>query len=313
MAKFFRMKCGLAIIAIVLALALPVSVYAEGEEVADDPYNTVLGTGQTVSIGDIADLVLDPSMAYMDAENTRKFLDDNGSISSENDIGAVYPIDDSNWIVYFEYFNEGHIDDEEKNDIDAKALLESYINGTKEQNKKLEDPADHLFVEGWEKAPYYDENERALSWTLRMHTNDNEPLLNQNMRVLTRTGNMSVVLVTDPDHLQADAASMKRLVSSHLTIKAGQRYEDFDESTDKKANYGLTGLILGGAGLVVAKKAGLIAVIVLLVKKFGIVLVAAIVGLGGFLRNKLKRRSNSENTSPDQPSDSSVNANSDRL
>ncbi|BBI34643.1 DUF2167 domain-containing protein [Cohnella abietis] len=319
MAKLNRLVFAFVLVFVLIAPAL---AYAEKEEVeeinGENPYNAVVGSGQTVSIGAIADLTLDPSMAYLDAENTRKFLDDNGNISSDSDIGAVYPMD-SNWIVYFQYFDDGHIKDDEKDNIDADALLESYKKGTENQNSKLENPTYHLFVEGWERAPDYDEVQRALTWTLRMHTSNNEPLLNQNVRILTREGNMSVILVTDPGHLQEDAASMKQLVLDKLNIKPGQRYEDFNESTDKKASYGLTGLILGGAGLVVAKKAGLIAVIVVLVKKFGIVIVAAVAGLWRFLRGKSNTKNNDNrnnepsNTSPDQSQDTSVPSESNRM
>ncbi|MEQ4485180.1 DUF2167 domain-containing protein [Cohnella silvisoli] len=283
-----RMRGVTAAFVLAIALSMPISVYAEGTETAEPRYDWVEGTGQSVQIGSVADLALDPAMLYLDADNTRRFLDENGNISSDSDIASVFPAD-SDWSVYFQYFEEGHVADDEKNDIDADALLQSYKDGTEEQNKKLEDPADHLFVEGWEKAPEYDETRRALTWTLRMHDGNNEPLVNQNVRVLTREGYMSVILVTDPAQLQADAAAMNELVLKKFTVKSGQRYEDFNESTDKKASYGLTGLILGGAGLLVAKKAGLIALIVVLAKKFGIVIVAAIAGLWRYLRGKSKK------------------------
>jgi uncharacterized membrane-anchored protein len=274
--------------AFVIALALPLSVYAEGEENAQPKYDWVEGTGQSVQIGSIADLTLDPSMFYLNADETRRFLDENGNVSSDSDIASVYPAD-ANWSVYFQYFEEGHVADDEKNNIDADALLQSYKDGTADQNKQIDDPANHLFVEGWEKPPEYDETRRALTWTLRMHDGNNNPLVNQNVRVLTRQGYLSVILVTDPAQLQAHAAAMNEIVLKKLTVKSGQQYEDFNESTDKKANYGLTGLILGGAGLLVAKKVGLIALIVVLAKKFGIVIVAAIVGLWRYLRGKSKK------------------------
>ncbi len=45
------------------------------------------------------------------------------------------------------------------------------------------------------------------------------------------------------------------------TFAKGQRYEDFDSKKDKVAEYGLAGLIAGGAGLAALKlaKVGLIA------------------------------------------------------
>lgn len=53
-----------------------------------------------------------------------------------------------------------------------------------------------------------------------------------------------------------------RNILPKLTVKSGERYEDFNASTDKISEYGLTGLILGGAGLAVAKKVGLLALLI---------------------------------------------------
>jgi len=56
------------------------------------------------------------------------------------------------------------------------------------------------------------------------------------------------------------------------TFAKGQRYEDFDSKKDKVAEYGLAGLIAGGAGLAALKlaKIGLIA-------KFWNVILAALI------------------------------------
>jgi uncharacterized membrane-anchored protein len=53
---------------------------------------------------------------------------------------------------------------------------------------------------------------------------------------------------------------------------SSKRYADFDSTTDKVAEYGLTGLVLGGAGVGLAKaaKIGLLA-------KFGKVLIGLLV------------------------------------
>lgn len=53
----------------------------------------------------------------------------------------------------------------------------------------------------------------------------------------------------------------------------GQTYAEFDSSTDKEAGYGLAGLVAAGAGVAVAKKLGLLAIILGLGKKL-LVLVA---------------------------------------
>ena len=63
-----------------------------------------------------------------------------------------------------------------------------------------------------------------------------------------------------------------------LDYKPGQRYEDFNSSTDRVAEYGLAALIGG----IAAKKLGLLAVIgVALVKFWKIMLIAIAVAGGG--------------------------------
>ncbi|GBK65707.1 DUF2167 domain-containing protein [Paenibacillus macerans] len=64
--------------------------------------------------------------------------------------------------------------------------------------------------------------------------------------------------MSDPANLNADRKVMEAETLPVLTVNAGQTYNDYDPATGKKPSAGLTGLILGGAGLAVAKKAGLL-------------------------------------------------------
>ena len=83
-------------------------------------------------------------------------------------------------------------------------------------------------------------------------------------------------------------------------FKPGARYEDFNEKTDKVAEYGLIGLILGGAGLGAAKlvKVGLLAkfgktILALLIagKK---AVVVALAGAAAFLKRLFGGKKNTE-------------------
>jgi uncharacterized membrane-anchored protein len=126
-----------------------------------------------------------------------------------------------------------------------------------------------------------------------------EKLINYNVRLLTRQGYISVILVSDPAHLDADKKTLNEKILPKLTVKSGQRYEDFNESTDKISEYGLTGLILGGAGLAVAKKAGLWLLLAGLFKKFGVLVLAAGAGVSALIGKffmKIFRRNKTEPT-----------------
>jgi len=250
---------------------------------AEEKLNWILGDNQKINLGnDLAELKLSPEFGFLDAADTKKYL----FRPTGNEIGLVVPADETQyWELYFEYIDSGHIKDDEKADIDAKALLQSYIDGTKEMNKELE-PEDQLFVDGWDVPPFYDNAQHSLSWSLLAHDYDNEKIINYNMRILTREGYISAILVSDPEHLAADRKIMTEQILPNLSIKEGKRYADFNEKTDKLAEYGLKGLILGGAGLAIAKKAGLIGLLIVALKKFWFLIIAGIVALFGLIRKK---------------------------
>jgi uncharacterized membrane-anchored protein len=119
--------------------------------------------------------------------------------------------------------------------------------------------------------------------------------INYNTRILGRTGFVSLNLLTDKQHL-AEYKPAGALLLSKTTFESGKRYQDFDSSTDKVAEYGLTGLVLGGAGLGLAKvaKIGLLAkfgkgLIALLFAGKKVIVVGAI-ALGAALKALFKKK-----------------------
>lgn len=271
---------------------------------AESNLNWVEGSGQTVQLGDdLAELKLKKDYVYLDGKDSMTFQKENGGVPSGSEIGAVFPMkEDQEWVLFFEYEESGHIADKDKDKIDANALLNSYKEGTEGANKG-KPAADQLFIDGWEQEPKYDEKLHSLTWTILGHTGNNEKLVNYNVRLLTRKGYVSAVLVTDPAELTKSRATMEKDVLSAFTIKNGQRYEDFNPATDKKSEFGLAGLVLGGAGIAVAKKVGLLAVMLGLFKKFGIVIVAALAGVWRFLRGKKKKTDAETEQSQEPPAD----------
>ncbi|MDQ0494811.1 DUF2167 domain-containing protein [Paenibacillus brasilensis] len=253
--------------------------------------------GRKVDLGNVAEVDLDPSLLFLDAANTAKVSEMNHDKPSGKEIGSIFPKDENqNWEVVFEYYELGHIKDDEKEDIDADAILDSYKEGTEESNKEKAE-SDRLYVTGWDVEPFYNEATHNLTWSMLAEDGNKEKLINYNVRLLTRQGYISAILVSDPAHLDADKKFLSEKILPRLTVKSGERYEEFDASTDKISEYGLTGLILGGAGLAVAKKAGLLLLLAGLFKKFGILIFAAgagVLGVIGKFFAKLFRRKKSE-------------------
>ncbi|MFM1650576.1 DUF2167 domain-containing protein [Brevibacillus sp. B_LB10_24] len=273
----------------VWAACIPAVALAEGE--GQDDYNWIEG-GTTVDMGNqLAELKLDPDHAFLGAEDTKKMMTESNSVISGNEIGSVFPMNpEENWVILFEYENSGYIKDDEKESINADDLLESYKQGTEEHNENLPD-SQKLYVDGWDLKPHYDEKTHNLTWSLLGHNGRGEKIINYNVRLLSRKGFVSATLISDPSSLAKDKAIFTEKVLPGFGFKSGEKYEDFDPSTDKIAEYGLTGLILGGAGLAVAKKAGLLALLLVVVKKAWFLIIAIPVAIWNFVRRKIRKQS----------------------
>ncbi len=91
-------------------------------------------------------------------------------------------------------------------------------------------------------------------------TSTNGTTINYNTRVLGRHGFVSLNLLSGADRIATEKSNAATLLAA-TTFKKGARYEDFDKKNDKVAEYGLMGLILGGAGIAAVKvaKIGLLA------------------------------------------------------
>ncbi|WP_334074078.1 DUF2167 domain-containing protein [Paenibacillus sp. A14] len=262
---------------------------ATAEAVQEPDLNWVEGSGQQVRLTDIAELTLPQDYFFLDKDDTIAFIKSFHDLPSYNEIGYVEPADENAvWSVYFEYAESGHIEDNEKSDIDADELLKSYERGQEEANKKLPE-SNQLFVDGWFKEPAYDESVRSLTWALLLHNNNGEKIINYNVRILTRVGYISAILVSTPENLEADRNTFEQELLPHLSVTSGNTYADFDSSTDKKSALGLTGLILGGAGIVTAKRTGLLAIIALFAKKLWFIILAPFLWIGKLFKRKNKK------------------------
>jgi len=184
-----------------------------------------------------------------------------GNLHNENLLGIVISETpgETNWFVSIRYDEEGFIKDDEK--LDGKEILDSIREGEddyNEERKKLGFPPIH--AEGWQEEPRYDQTSHHVVWALVLSSAEEGKSVNLNTRVLGRKGYASVNLVTGADELSRWRANGSEILRA-TSFAPGQRYEDFDAKTDKVAEYGLTGLVLGGAGVGIAKaaKLGLVA------------------------------------------------------
>jgi uncharacterized membrane-anchored protein len=212
----------------------------------------------TADLGGFAQLSIPASYAFTDKKGAEKVLEITHNLVSGREVGALVPTaKHQNWFVIFEFSNVGYVKDDEKDNIDANALLKSITEATEDANEERSKrgwPPYH--VVGWEKSPYYDPATHNLTWSIRGKNDSGGVSVNHSIRLLGRKGTMDVDLILGPEEYARVLPSFDTVIGG-FKFNPGSRYSDF-VSGDKVAEYGLTALIAGGAGAL-AVKTGLLA------------------------------------------------------
>jgi uncharacterized membrane-anchored protein len=217
-----------------------------------------------------------------------KLLHAMGNRDSDSLLGLVMPAHDAHWLAVARFEKAGYVKDDEARNWDVDELLTSLKEGTEETNKDRKARGfDELEIGGWVERPHYDDKTHRLIWSLAAHPKGraDDGGINYNTYALGREGYITLNMLTDPSHVEQDKPLANTLLAA-LQFKDGKRYEDFNSSTDKVAEYGLMALVGGLA----AKKLGLFAVAAAFLAKFakvGILAgIAAAGGLGRFFKKK---------------------------
>lgn len=207
----------------------------------------------TAGLGSVAEIELPEGYVFADQERSREVLEQMGNPTSGREVGLVLPTDrEQPWFLVFEYFPVGYVEDEDKDEIAADALLESLTEGTEQANEfRRERGVSPIHVTGWYEKPHYDEASHNLVWALEAEDEAGGDIVNHNIRLLGRGGYMSATLVTAPARMDPDKEEAEALLAD-FSYTPGNRYAEF-RSGDKLAGYGLTALVAGGAGVAAAK------------------------------------------------------------
>ncbi len=263
---------------IILCVSFGIS-YAEESEIA-----WTEGPATVDLKGDLAQIELGSDYIFTGAEGAKKIMEYIGNPPSDYEIGVIFPKDENkDWYVLFEYDPVGYIRDDDKDEIDADAILNGIKEATEEANKERQKQGfDPMEITGWYKAPYYDESTHNLTWAISANSGNGE-VVNYNTRLLGRNGYTSVVLVTTSAELDQYRSDIQNILSS-FSYREGKKYSEYVKG-DKVAKYGLTALIAGGAGAAVAKT-GLLKVLLKAWKAVVAGAVALFAGITGFIRRR---------------------------
>jgi uncharacterized membrane-anchored protein len=256
------------------------------------PKHVDLGNGVAIDLP--ADTVL-----FEHAE-AKKILEEVGDYG-DNVIALIRNFD-SNWEISVDYDDVGYVSDKDANELDAKDLFSTFVEGNKEQNvrrKSLNMP--ELYLDGWSEMPTYQAAAHHLVWGLKVHSSEG-PAINSFTRVLGRNGYLSVNLVDSPESIEQSKKDTAALVAA-IQFQSGSRYEDHKDY-DKDSGMGLKALVLGGAGVAVVKaaKAGILVKLLLVFKKAFLVIFAAIGGFFKWLFGRKKQEPSNDVSSSDPPS-----------
>jgi uncharacterized membrane-anchored protein len=227
----------------------------------------------------MAQVTLPEGFLFADAAGTRRFLELTQNPSSGRELGTVLRREgDSTWFVIFEFRDIGYVKDDDKDSLDASALLSSIKQGTEAGNAERKKRGwSTMEIVGWQRPPFYEQGTNNLTWAIRGRSEGSETI-NYSVRLLGRSGVMDADLVLGPEQLAGALPEFNTLLEG-FTFKDGHRYAEW-RSGDKVAAYGLTALVAGGAGAAIAKSgllgklwkavvAGVVALLALVKKLLG--------------------------------------------
>lgn len=238
---------------------------------------------------------------YLPAAEARIVLTDgwgNPPDAVDNVLGIVFQAgkhfyEADAWGAVITYNPSGYVRDTDAESADYGELLSQLQAGEAEANQRRTAqgyPTQHLV--GWAEQPVYNRATHSVVWARNFQiTGESENSLNYDVRLLGRNGVLSLNMVTGMSQLAATRQAAQRF-AAQAEFTAGNRYADH-QSGDRTAEYGVAGLVAAGVGVAVAQKAGLLAVVLLFLKKIGVLIVAGIALVGGWLRRVFRRRRDS--------------------
>jgi len=250
--------------------------------------------GKITLPGDIATLDLPAGFRYLPPADAGRLLTEGwGNPPGIETLGmivptAVNPLSREGWGVVVTYEKQGHVKDDDADSIKYDELLKSMQESIAESNEERKKQGyQPMTLVGWAESPHYDKASHKLYWAKELHgEGDTQNGLNYGVRVLGREGVLVLNAVAGMDQIAQVRSEMKN-VTAFSDFTPGNRYADFDEKTDKVAEYGIAALIAGGA----AAKLGLFGKLFALVLAFKKFLLVGLLAAGGWIVKLFGRKS----------------------
>jgi uncharacterized membrane-anchored protein len=185
-------------------------------------------------------------------------------------------------LVYYEWRDEGYINDSDWADVDGDELLTQYREATTASNKeRVANGFQPMEVVGWLEPPHYDKASQTVTYAMELKDKDSNWTNAVALR-LGRAGYTEFTWVGPIDQFKSAGgrpALLDQALATH-SFDEGYRYQDFKEG-DKVAAFGIAGLVATALGIKFGK--GLIAVLIAFVIAGKKILIPAVIVAGAGL------------------------------
>lgn len=252
--------------------------------------STQMAGPATIALNDQATLKLPVGYVWIPEPAAGKLMQAMGNSHDDRMLGLIFPQDErQGWMMVARYESSGYIKDDDARNWNVEELYTSLKEGTEQANEERRARGfDELEIIGWIEKPNYDASGHRLVWSMSAKTKGAPPQdganINYNTYALGREGYITLNLITDLQRVEQDKPHAQALLGA-LAFNEGKRYEDFNASTDKMAEYGLAALVGG----VAAKKLGMFALAAGFLAKFAKVILLGGVALVGVASKVFKR------------------------
>jgi uncharacterized membrane-anchored protein len=239
-----------------------------------------LKQGKISLAGGVAEAEVPDGYYYLEAAGARLVLEELWENPPDETVtGMFFPRTgwawNGSWGAVVSYDPMGYVSDKDASSYDYNEMLTQMTADLLASNKwRSENGYDSIALLGWAEPPHYDNTTNELYWAKRLQFGGSEgETLNYDIRELGRKGVLIVSFIGGMellDDVKASAPDIMRMVS----FTEGNRYAEFDPSTDKMAEYDVGGLISGSP----LASAGLMVLALAFLKKGGFLLILAPLG-----------------------------------
>lgn len=232
---------------------------------------------------------------YVSGKDAARILTDlwgNPPGSGEGALGMIFPATatpaDDTWGAIITFDADGYVSDEDAAAINYDDLLESMQSDTDESNAERQKQGfEPIKLIGWASPPFYDKGQHKLHWAKELEFGGSpDHTLNYNVRALGRQGVLNINFVAGMKDLQ----TIKQTIPSVMSMPSfgeGFKYSDYMPGADKLAAYGIGGLIAGK----LAAKVGILAGLLLFLKKGIVLIIPVLAAIGAGLKKLFGGRS----------------------